>query len=100
MTRKKTLLLAALVICLAAAALASAVAAMQDAPESPTASYAIPWWTVDGGGGTSQGGAYTLSGTIGQPDAGHPGGGRYSLQGGFWSGSVYPYELYLPRVQR
>lgn len=46
--------------------------------------YAIGWWTVDGGGGTSTGGDYTVSGTIGQPDAGMMSGGNYSLIGGFW----------------
>ena len=48
------------------------------------ASYAVNWFTVDGGGGSSQGGAYTLTGTIGQPDSGQMSGGRYSLTGGFW----------------
>jgi len=45
---------------------------------------AIDWFTLDGGGGDSAGGAYTISGTIGQPDAGRPMiGGNYSLTGGF-----------------
>ena len=48
-------------------------------------SYSIDWWTVDGGGGTSTGGVYSVSGTIGQPDAGHMSGGNYTLDGGFWS---------------
>ena len=30
-------------------------------------SYSIGWFTIDGGG-TSTGGVYSLSGTIGQPD--------------------------------
>jgi len=48
-------------------------------------SYSIDWSTVDGGGGTSTGGVYTVSGTIGQPDAGLVmSGGNYALQGGFW----------------
>ena len=46
--------------------------------------YSIDWYTVDGGGGTSTGGAYSLSGTVGQPDAGLMSGGAYSLAGGFW----------------
>jgi hypothetical protein len=42
---------------------------------------------VDGGGGTSTGGVYTLSGTIGQPDASAAmTGGAYTLTGGFWAG--------------
>jgi hypothetical protein len=48
-------------------------------------SYSIDWHTIDGGGGTSTGGVYSVSGTIGQPDAGTMSGGNYSLSGGFWS---------------
>jgi len=46
--------------------------------------YSIDWFTVDGGGGTSTGGVYQVSGTIGQPDAGRMSGGNYSVDGGFW----------------
>jgi len=50
------------------------------------AQFAIPWYTVDGGGGTSTGGVYAVSGTIGQPDAGGPmSGGNFGLTGGFWT---------------
>jgi len=49
------------------------------------ADYKIEWSTIDGGG-TSSGGAYVLSGTIGQPDAGYSAGGDYELLGGFWPG--------------
>ncbi len=49
-------------------------------------SYSLDWFTIDGGGGTSTGGVYSVSGTIGQPDAGGPmAGGSYSLTGGFWA---------------
>lgn len=47
-------------------------------------SYAIDWFTIDGGGGTSTGGVYSVSGTIGQPDAGRMTGASYALDGGFW----------------
>ncbi len=47
--------------------------------------YSIDWYKVSGGGGTSTGGVYAISGTIGQPDAGVMSGGNYALQGGFWS---------------
>ncbi len=51
-----------------------------------TQSYSIDWYKVSGGGGTSTGGTYQVSGTIGQPDAsGALTGGGYSLTGGFWS---------------
>jgi hypothetical protein len=46
--------------------------------------YTVDWFTLDGGGGTSTGGVYTVNGTIGQPDAGHLSGGSYTLDGGFW----------------
>lgn len=59
--------------------------------------YGIAKWTVDGGGGHSTGGAYAVTGTIGQPDAGALSGGIYDLQeGGFWSQAVY--SSYLPTV--
>jgi hypothetical protein len=49
-------------------------------------SYSIDWYTIDGGGGTSTGGVYSVSGTIGQHDAGGPmTGGNFSLTGGFWA---------------
>ena len=47
--------------------------------------YQIDWFTIAGGGGTSTGGVYSVSGTIGQSDAGTMSGGNFTLQGGFWS---------------
>ena len=48
--------------------------------------YSIDWFTIDGGGGTSTGSVYRVSGTIGQPDAGPSmSGGNFSVTGGFWS---------------
>ena len=49
-------------------------------------SYNIDWYKVSGGGGTSTGGVYTVSGTIGQHDAGGGmSGGNYVVTGGFWA---------------
>lgn len=49
-------------------------------------SYSISWYKIAGGGGTSSGGNYQISGTIGQHDAGGPmSGGNYSITGGFWA---------------
>ena len=42
----------------------------------------VPWFSVDGGGGTSAGGNFTLDGTIGQPDAGKLTGGDFAVEGG------------------
>ena len=58
--------------------------------QAANAQYAIDWFTLDGGGGASSGGSFTLTGTIGQPDAGTLSGGNYTLQGGFWPGIVVP----------
>ena len=45
----------------------------------------LTWNTIDGGGGTSTGGTFVLSMTIGQPDAGDLSGGTLVLAGGFWA---------------
>jgi hypothetical protein len=47
--------------------------------------YDLSWHTIDGGGGTSSGGDYSLTGTIGQPDPGAMSGGTFALVGGFWA---------------
>lgn len=49
--------------------------------------YDLSWNTIDGGGGTSSGGSFSLSGTAGQFDAGVLTGGTYTLIGGFWGGA-------------
>ena len=50
------------------------------------AQFSIDWFTIDGGGGTNTGGFYSVSGTIGQPDAGAPmTNDQYSVTGGFWA---------------
>src|SRR5262249_53060692 len=63
-----------------------AVAVLLSAHEARAQSFSIDWFTVDGGGGTSSGGTFAVSGTVGQPDAGPVmSGGNFSLTGGFWS---------------
>ena len=44
-------------------------------------SYDLSWFTIDGGGNVSTGATYSVTGTIGQPDAGTLSGGSYSLIG-------------------
>jgi hypothetical protein len=81
---------------------ASALLALLLIMSAPALSqYSIDWYTIDGGGGTSTGGPYTLTGTIGQPDAAWSIGGIYELLGGFWPGGPLPqytgphYEQWL-----
>lgn len=70
------------------------------AERSHSAGYAITWHTVDGGGGLSQGGVYTLQGSIGQPDVGILQGDGYALVGGYWSAFTQWWSQYLPAILR
>jgi len=63
------------------------------------AEYRIDWFTMDGGGGRSSGGNYSLVGTIGQPDAGSMAGGNFSLVGGFWSLPMGGLESVIPGLR-
>ncbi|MFM9996371.1 MAG: hypothetical protein ACKVU4_11295 [Phycisphaerales bacterium] len=54
----------------------------------------LSWNSLDGGGGTSTGGGFTLIGTIGQPDAGAATGGVLALAGGFLGGGGGPPACY------
>ena len=59
-----------------------------------SAQYSVDWFKVAGGGDTSSGGQFSLSGTIGQPDASANSaltGGNFMLTGGFWS--LYAVQL-------
>ncbi len=94
-TRKLILLIILAVLLLA---VAGGVLAQVDLPLA----FDISWFTIDGGGGASTGGAYSLDGSIGQPDAGSMSGGAYTLQGGFWAGAAGPVMLniYLPMIKK
>jgi hypothetical protein len=62
-------------------------------------SFAIDWFTIDGGGGISSGGGFTLSGTIGQWDAGGTmTGGGFALTGGFWALPIAVATLDAPTL--
>jgi hypothetical protein len=77
--------------------LSTANAQRTNEPAASQNDYAIDWYTIDGGGMlNSTGGSYSLSGSIGQPDAGTLGGGGYTLNGGFWFAPVAMYRIYLP----
>src|ERR1043165_8161890 len=62
------------------------VSALAGVGGAAKAQLAVNWYTIDGGGGTSSGGTFVVSGTIGQPDAGAMSGGIFVVQGGFWAG--------------
>jgi len=98
MMNKKFLipLICILLIVIGATALASA---------KESGGLSISWWTVDGGGGTSYGESYSLSGTTGQPDNRQMTGGAYTLEGGFWNNQIQgisplTQNSYLPLITR
>ena len=98
--KRMIIFLLVLILCL------TAVATLLALPGLAPTSLSIPCWTVDGGGGTSKGGAFSLSGTAGQADAGQMTGGSFTLSGGFWNretggiGGGEARQVYLPIVNK
>ena len=84
-------LMAAFAACCITAALAQELA---------PGSFDLSWNTIDGGGGTSSGGTFEVTGTIGQPDASSSmlTGGTFSLSGGFWPGTATPIPTCAPDI--
>ena len=66
--------------------IAGSASAQADGPPM----FSIDWYTIDVGGGHSAAGEFSLTGTIGQPDAVYGGasGGIYGFVGGFWGGPI------------
>jgi hypothetical protein len=64
--------------------------------------YELSRVVVSSGTGRSSGGAYNLTTTLGQPEAGTTqSGGNYNLGGGFWGGNqAPPGKIYLPLVMK
>ena len=73
----------------AIATLLMGVLAGWTAPDSPSRSIAS-------GGGTSAGGSFIISGTIGQADAGLSAGGTFAVEGGFWGGAYAVQSVGAP----
>lgn len=89
--KRKTIFIAVPIALLSLLALGAFAVAPDD--------YVLNWWTVDGGGGTSSNATYTLSGGIGQLDAGPIlSGGRYRLEGGLWVNNSQ--QIFLPLIKR
>ena len=51
--------------------------------------FAIDWWSLNGGGGTSTGGAYAVSGVLGQSGVAHMSGGPFALTVGISGGGAF-----------
>ncbi len=66
-----------------------ALVLMSWAPATLAQNFDVSWYTIDGGGGTSAGSGFAVTGTIGQPDAGVMAGGGFEIKGGFWPGPQF-----------
>jgi hypothetical protein len=66
-------------------------------PTAIAQSFTIDWFTIYGGGGTSSGGTYSVTGTIGQANTGVASGGAFTVISGFWPGIVAESGV-LPRL--
>jgi len=60
----------------------------------------IDWYVIGSGGGSTTGGDYTLSGTIGQPVIGNASHANFDLCSGFWCKVVDYYKTILPLILR
>lgn len=98
---KRKLIFGVLILCLVLVSSLGFLAISHSlaAPAAPAAGYQIGWWTVDNGGGLSQGGVYVLQGTAGQAEPGVLTGSVYRLTGGYWS-SVPTYQAFFPLLSK
>lgn len=66
--------------------------------------YDLTWNTVDNSGGTiSSGSTFSMTGSIGQPEAGFASGGSFTLSGGFITGGnlmTANNYIFLPLLTR
>ncbi len=96
MKQKRILILLSILVLLIALAESNTIISAQSGGV-----YDLTWNTIDGGGTMSaSGGTYTLSGTIGQSEAGTMSGGPYTLNGGFWGMVESLFKLFLPLLRR
>ncbi len=65
-----------------------AIAALASAPCSAHAQFSIVAFALDGGGGASAAGTFSVTGTVGQLDAGQMSGGTFAVLGGFWNATA------------
>jgi len=58
------------------------------AAASSTRALEMPWWSVDGGGGTSSAAGLAITAAVGQPESGMVSACGVTLDGGVWSIAV------------
>ena len=73
------------------AATASAPNRAATSPSSEGGGYRLSWISIDGGSPLrSSSAVLSVRGAVGQPDSGSVGGGRFRIDGGFWSAASTP----------
>jgi len=92
--RKAAMWLVALLCCLLLTGVAWAMS---------SASYAINWDVIGGGGGPISSASYAMNSTAGQAAIGFKTSSNYKLSSGYWYGVAAPapppgYRIYLPIV--
>jgi hypothetical protein len=60
----------------------------------PEQSFDMSWWSVDGGGASSTGGPYAVTGAVGQPEVGGAYRAYFAFDGGVWSVALEPAFYY------
>jgi len=98
MNKRKILALAAALLCgLLVAGVAWAMS---------SASYAIEWDVIGGGGGSMSSASYALNGTVGQAAIGAKGSASYRVGSGYWYGVAVPapppptHKVFLPIIMK
>jgi hypothetical protein len=64
--------------------------------------YDLSWSKITGGGGSSAGGSYLITSSIGQPLAGQVEGSGYVIDSGFWGGAAIEafFKAWAPGLDR
>jgi len=71
-----------------------------------SASYAIEWDVIGGGGGSMSSASYALNGTVGQAAIGAKGSASYRVGSGYWYGVAVPvpppptHKVFLPIIMK
>ena len=71
-----------------------------------SASYAIEWDVIGGGGGPMTSASYAVNGTVGQGAIGAKSSASYRLGSGYWYGVAAPappppeYKIFLPIIMK
>jgi hypothetical protein len=65
-----------------------AISAVALVPSAALAQFSIGAFAISSGGGNSTAGTFSVTGTVGQLDAGQMSGGSFAVLGGFWNAAA------------